>query len=68
MDHAALIRLITEALLCPSLRAEELRVLHSMHLRLLADPRAAVTDEERERLLAIISDQRGREGSTPVTA
>jgi hypothetical protein len=62
MENPALLNLIANALLCPSLRAEELPLLHMLHLRLVADIDAGVSDDERQRLEVIISHQRCREG------
>lgn len=62
MENHVLIKLIAEALLCPSLTADELRVLHSLHLRLLADDSLAVSANEVDTVLRIVADQREREG------
>ena len=62
MESQLLKKVIAEALLCPSLTMDELRFLHSLHLRLLAEPSLAVSADELDTVLRIMADQREREG------
>lgn len=49
-----LIRVVAQALTCPTLTREEVRFLHTLHLKLLAGL-APTSDSEIERVLLIIS-------------
>lgn len=62
METAKFLTLIGEALKSPLVTDEELRFLHMLHLRLLAHGAALMSDDERQRLLLIIADERDREG------
>jgi hypothetical protein len=61
METANFIKLVAKALLSPSLTTEELRFLHTLHLRLLAHGSEAMTDQERQCLMMIIADQQERD-------
>ena len=64
MNSATLTQMLAEALVCPSLTADEVPFLHTLDLRLMADPFATLTPDEVERLESLLADQRSREGRT----
>lgn len=61
METAKFLDLIGKSLQSPLLTEEELRFLHTLHMRLLAHGSAALSDDERQRLMMIVADDRDRQ-------
>jgi hypothetical protein len=61
METENFLSLLGQALQCPLLTEEDLRFLHTLHLRLLAHGAAAISDDERQRLWLLVADARERD-------